>query len=118
MSAPTTARAESKLRALLAEAIGKKGTVLLFKSQEGIAATTEREAGFKETLTKEFPDVKIAQEKFAGATVADATKSAGETARGCPSLRRASSPPAISVRKECLPRCVKKNSRQGKIPRV
>lgn len=56
----------------LAEAMGKKGTALLLRYQEGSASTTLREDGFLEGM-KEFPDIKVQDPKrYAGATRATA----------------------------------------------
>ncbi len=71
----------------LAEAIGKKGDVLLFRYMPGSASTGEREEGFVETLKKEFPGVKIVQEKYAGGTREDAIKSANELLAANPNFQ-------------------------------
>lgn len=62
----------------LADALGGKGDVLLFKYMQGSASTTDREDGFREELKKSYPNVKILQEKYAGATTEDALRSANE----------------------------------------
>lgn len=48
----------------LCEAIGKRGKVGLVLHAPGSVSTMDREAGFKEALAREFPDVKIAAEQF------------------------------------------------------
>jgi ribose transport system substrate-binding protein len=57
----------------LAAAINNKGNVLLTKFVQNSASTDARAEGFKQTLEKEFPDIKIIDEQFAIAgTVEDA----------------------------------------------
>ena len=77
----------AKCARALAEAIGKKGDVLLFRYQPGSASTGDREDGFIETIKKEFPDVKILQEKYAGSTREDAIKSANELLSANPNFQ-------------------------------
>lgn len=48
----------------LAGAIGGKGKVGLVLHAPGSVSTMDREAGFKEALSKEFPNVRIAAEQF------------------------------------------------------
>jgi len=48
----------------LADILGKKGKVALIKVIPGSASTTAREEGFRETLAKEFPDVKLVAEEY------------------------------------------------------
>ncbi len=68
----------AKCARALADAIGKKGNVLLFRLALGSASTEEREKGFQETIMKEFPEIKIVQDKYAGATREEALKNANE----------------------------------------
>jgi ribose transport system substrate-binding protein len=49
----------------LAEVIGKKGKVALIKNIPGSASTEEREAGFRDTIKKKFPDITLADERHA-----------------------------------------------------
>lgn len=77
----------AKCARTLAEAIGKKGDVLLFQYQPGSQSTTDREDGFRETIKKDFPEIKIVQEKYAGPTKEDAIKSANELLAANPNFQ-------------------------------
>jgi ribose transport system substrate-binding protein len=49
--------------------LGGRGRIFLIRYQEGSASTMLREAGFLDTVTKEFPDlVLLVQDQYAGAT--------------------------------------------------
>jgi ribose transport system substrate-binding protein len=49
--------------------LGGRGRIFLIRYQEGSASTMLREAGFFDTVTKEFPDlVLLVQDQYAGAT--------------------------------------------------
>ena len=48
----------------LAELIGGKGEVGLVANAPGSVSTMDREAGFKDALSKEFPKIKIVAEQF------------------------------------------------------
>jgi ribose transport system substrate-binding protein len=53
----------------LGELLGGKGRIFLIRYQEGSASTMQREAGFLDTVTKEFPGLRLlVQDQFAGAT--------------------------------------------------
>jgi ribose transport system substrate-binding protein len=53
----------------LGELLGGKGRIFLIRYQEGSASTVQREAGFYDTVTKEFPGiVLLVQDQYAGAT--------------------------------------------------
>jgi len=53
----------------LGQLLGGKGRIFLIRYQEGSASTTQREAGFYDTVKKEFPDLKLlVQDQYAGAT--------------------------------------------------
>ncbi len=53
----------------LGELLGGKGRIFLIRYQEGSASTVQREAGFYDTITKEFPAiVLLVQDQYAGAT--------------------------------------------------
>lgn len=53
----------------LGELLGGKGKVFLIRYQEGSASTMERERGFYETVTKDFPALTLlVQDQYAGAT--------------------------------------------------
>lgn len=56
----------------LAEVLGGKGRVLLVKYAPGSASTTQRENGFRDTITKEFPPITIVEERYAGTDRAEA----------------------------------------------
>ncbi|WP_396625525.1 substrate-binding domain-containing protein [Luteitalea sp.] len=58
--------------------LGGKGTVLMLRYQEGSAATEEREQGFLDALTEQYPGVTvISSDQYAGAT-RDTAKRASE----------------------------------------
>jgi len=48
----------------LAQLLEGKGKVAMVKCQPGGASTMEREAGFRETLKKEFPNIELVDEKW------------------------------------------------------
>ncbi len=53
----------------LGSLLGGKGRIFLIRYQEGSASTVQREAGFYDTVTKEFPGlVLLVQDQYAGAT--------------------------------------------------
>jgi ribose transport system substrate-binding protein len=53
----------------LGELLHGQGRIFLVRYQEGSASTTQREAGFLDTVTKEYPDlVLLVQDQYAGAT--------------------------------------------------
>lgn len=53
----------------LAELLGHKGRVILLRVLAGSTSTEQREAGFLDTLTKEFPEITIvSSDQHAGAT--------------------------------------------------
>lgn len=53
----------------LGELLGGRGEIFLIRYQEGSASTTQREAGFKDTMTQEFPEVTLlVQDQYTGAT--------------------------------------------------
>ncbi len=53
----------------LGELVGGRGRIFLVRYQEGSASTMQREAGFLDTVTKEFPGiVLLVQDQYAGAT--------------------------------------------------
>jgi len=53
----------------LGQLLGGKGRIFLIRYQEGSASTVQREAGFYDTVTKEFPGlVLLVQDQYAGAT--------------------------------------------------
>jgi ribose transport system substrate-binding protein len=53
----------------LAEVLDKKGSVILLRYNPGSDSTQQREEGFLDTLTKEFPDIKvISSNEYAGTT--------------------------------------------------
>ena len=53
----------------LGELLGGKSRIFLIRYQEGSASTVQREAGFYDTVTKEFPGlVLLVQDQYAGAT--------------------------------------------------
>ena len=56
----------------LAKAIGGKGNVILTHFVQNSASTEERARGFKETLKKEFPGIRLAAEQYTLGTVEDA----------------------------------------------
>ena len=53
----------------LGELLGGRGRIFLIRYQEGSASTVQREAGFYDTVTKEFPELEIlVKDQYAGAT--------------------------------------------------
>jgi len=49
--------------------LGGHGKIFLIRYQEGSASTTQREAGFSDTVAKEFPGLEVlVQDQYAGAT--------------------------------------------------
>jgi ribose transport system substrate-binding protein len=53
----------------LGELLGGRGRIFLIRYQEGSASTVQREAGFYDTVKKEFPGlVLLVQDQYAGAT--------------------------------------------------
>ena len=53
----------------IAELMGGKGSLIMLRYQEGSASTTNREAGFLDTITSKFPDIEIVSDnQYAGAT--------------------------------------------------
>lgn len=48
----------------MARLVGGRGPVAMLKTQPGGASTEEREAGFRETLADDFPDVRIVAEQY------------------------------------------------------
>jgi ribose transport system substrate-binding protein len=53
----------------LGQLLGGRGRIFLIRYQEGSASTVQREAGFYDTVKKEFPDlVFFVQDQYAGAT--------------------------------------------------
>jgi ribose transport system substrate-binding protein len=59
----------------LGELCGSQGKVLLLRYQEGSASTTEREAGFLDTIRQEFPQIQVvSSNQYAGAKTETAYK--------------------------------------------
>ena len=48
----------------LAELLGSQGKIAVVKLIPGSASTTQRERGFEDTLSKEFPDIQIVAEQY------------------------------------------------------
>ena len=48
----------------LAELLGSQGKIAVVKLIPGSASTTQREKGFEDTLSKEFPDIQIVAEQY------------------------------------------------------
>jgi ribose transport system substrate-binding protein len=62
----------------MGQLLGGKGKVLVLRYAEGSASTSEREAGFIETITQKFPEIElISTDQYAGAT-RDTAKRASE----------------------------------------
>src|SRR5688500_17369715 len=62
----------------MGQLLGGKGKVLVLRYAEGSASTTEREAGFIETIKQKFPEVElVSTDQYAGAT-RDTAKRASE----------------------------------------
>jgi ribose transport system substrate-binding protein len=57
----------------MGELMGGKGRAILLRYAVGSASTEQREQGFLDTMTSEFPDVQfVSQDQYAGATAATA----------------------------------------------
>lgn len=57
----------------LAELLGGAGDIFLIRYQEGSASTTEREKGFLDTMTKDFPAIRfLVKDQYAGTTTESA----------------------------------------------
>jgi ribose transport system substrate-binding protein len=62
----------------MGQLLGGKGKVLVLRYAEGSASTTEREAGFIETMEQKFPEIElVSTDQYAGAT-RDTAKRASE----------------------------------------
>ena len=55
-----------------------KGNIIVLKLSAGSESTTQREDGFRETIEKEFPGIKILQEKYGENKREDAIDNAGQ----------------------------------------
>ena len=60
----------------MGQILGGKGNVLVLQYVPGSASTTERENGFMDTIKKEFPGMKIADNKYGNDTVETALQAA------------------------------------------
>jgi ribose transport system substrate-binding protein len=60
----------------MGEILGGKGNVIVLKYVPGSASTTERENGFIDTIGKEFPNIKIVDNKYGQDTVETALQAA------------------------------------------
>jgi ribose transport system substrate-binding protein len=56
----------------MGEILGGKGTVVILKNVPGAASSTARESGFRDRLTKKFPGIRIVDERFGMASLAQA----------------------------------------------
>src|SRR5262249_10130459 len=63
----------------MGEILGGKGNVIIVKYAPGSASTMAREAGFTETLEKEFPGIKIVDSKYGLDTVETAWQAGEDT---------------------------------------
>lgn len=54
----------------LGQILGGKGKIVMVNTTPGGASTTAREAGFRDELTKKFPEIKILDERFGMASIA------------------------------------------------
>lgn len=61
----------------LAQVLGGRGDVILLRCAIGFASTMRREQGFLDTMTKEFPDIRIvSSDQYGGATAESAQNKA------------------------------------------
>ena len=61
----------------LGRLLGGRGSAILMRYLEGSASTAKREAGFLETMAKEFPDIEVvSSNQYSGATVEGAYSTA------------------------------------------
>lgn len=62
---------------LMGKLLGGKGRIMVMRYQEGSASTTQREAGFLDTIKKEFPNIVIVSaNQYGGATTESAYRKA------------------------------------------
>jgi ribose transport system substrate-binding protein len=71
----------------LARQIGGKGEVALLMHAPGSQSTMDREKGFEDTITKEFPDIKIVARQFGQSDRAKARAAAENFLAGNPNLK-------------------------------
>ncbi len=62
----------------VAEVLGGKGNVILLRYQEGSASTMEREAGFLDTIAKQFPQITVVSSNQYGGATTETAYSASE----------------------------------------
>jgi ribose transport system substrate-binding protein len=48
----------------LARLVGKRGPVAMVKTQPGGASTEDRERGFRETIARDYPEIRIVDERY------------------------------------------------------
>jgi ribose transport system substrate-binding protein len=60
----------------MAKLLGGKGKVAVLKYMAGSASTTDRENGFMETLKKDFPDIRLVEDRYGMDTVETALTAA------------------------------------------
>lgn len=79
----------------MAELIGGKGDVIVIANEPGSASTMKREDGFKDTVEKEFPDIKVVDMQYA--------KSDRDIARGVTEDLLIRHPQIVGIYASCEP---------------
>jgi len=99
------------------EILGKNGKLVVFRCQEGSAATAEREQGFLDTIKKERPDINILSDnQYTGSTTETSYK-ASENMLNCFNDIEAIFTPAEPATFGCL-RALQERGLAGKIKLV
>jgi ribose transport system substrate-binding protein len=70
----------------LAALLGGKGTVAMIQNAPGSASTMDRERGFKEAMTKEFPEIRMVAEQYSMSDRAKAMSAAENILTAHPQL--------------------------------
>jgi ribose transport system substrate-binding protein len=97
----------------LAELLQGKGTVAMIQNAPGSASTMDRERGFKEALTKEFPGIQLVAEQYSMSNRAKAMSAAENILTAHPDLNgifASSEPSSVGTAQ-----AVKSRSLQGKL---
>jgi ribose transport system substrate-binding protein len=97
----------------LAELLQGKGTVAMIQNAPGSASTMDRERGFKEALTKEFPGIHLVAEQYSMSNRAKAMSAAENILTSHPDLNgifASSEPSSVGTSQ-----AVKSRSLQGKL---
>jgi len=63
----------------LAQVLGGKGKIIMMRYAEGSASTSQREAGFLDTIKKEFPGIEVVSENQYGGATTESSQRKAET---------------------------------------